>query len=427
MEGREKISIDEYEIGKQKNYDLLDFYMSLRNSNDEPEIKDYHHSLFYPILCYCIDIINKTKNLKDIKLKVGLDKDNKIYAAVGREMYDYFFLGKKGNLDNVEIEFNWGKKEFLLTSVNYIGIDDAKNKFKKLYVIKSEEFEMNEFLKKEKDELDLEEKNKLDEFIQNKKEVFITKFLKGYSHQESILKTFESKIKGNFTNLPNLIFKKSNKERRTIEEIDQIYLINLESEQSTIDGFNYFYFVKYSNGVKNDKKIFPNGTKFELVNENLYFLEIKYSINSLFSDYNKLKNTKISQDPNKSASKENKDKDKIEPNDKKPKSKNSHISLSYKRDQLTGLGNTFLTFKIFKDLILEILEKKEKECNLLYIVDSDFGENMIKTFENCLERDEIIINENKLSFNLYLIYTQPDLALNHFIKESWEKKMKLNY
>ena len=52
---------------------------------------------------------------------------------------------------------------------------------------------------------------------------------------------------------------------------------------------------------------------------------------------------------------------------------------------------------------------------------------MIKTFENCLERDEIIINENKLSFNLYLIYTQPDLALNHFIKESWEKKMKLNY
>ena len=106
MEGREKISIDEYEIGKQKNYDLLDFYMSLRNSNDEPEIKDYHHSLFYPILCYCIDIINKTKNLKDIKLKVGFDKDNKIYAAVGREMYDYFFLGKKGNLDNVEIEFN---------------------------------------------------------------------------------------------------------------------------------------------------------------------------------------------------------------------------------------------------------------------------------------------------------------------------------
>ena len=96
MEGREKISIDEYEIGKQKNYDLLDFYMSLRNSNDEPEIKDYHHSLFYPILCYCIDIINKTKNLKDIKLKVGFDKDNKIYAAVGREMYDYFFLGKKG-------------------------------------------------------------------------------------------------------------------------------------------------------------------------------------------------------------------------------------------------------------------------------------------------------------------------------------------
>jgi hypothetical protein len=32
--------------------------------------------------------------------------------------------------------------------------------------------------------------------------------LKGYSHQESILKTLEGKIKGYFINLPNLIFKK---------------------------------------------------------------------------------------------------------------------------------------------------------------------------------------------------------------------------
>ena len=324
-------------------------------------------------------------------------------------------MEKKRNLDNVEIEFNLGKKDFLLTSVDYIDKDDAKNSFKKIYEINPAEFEKNEFLKKKKEELELEEKKQLDEFIQNKKEVFITKFLKEYSHQESILKTFEGKIKGHFTNLPNLIFEKNNKEGRTIEEISQIYLINLESEQSTIDGFNYFYFVKYSNGNQIDKKIFPNGTKFELVNNNLYFLEIKYSINGLTLDYNKLKNTMISQCPNKRASKEAKDKDKIE----------SHISLYYKRDELTGLGNTFLTFKIFKDLIWEILEKKEKECNLLYIVDSDFEENMIKTFENCLERDKIIIKDCELSFNLYLIYTQPDLALKHFIKESWEKKNEI--
>ena len=47
---------------------------------------------------------------------------------------------------------------------------------------------------------------------------------------------------------------------------------------------------------------------------------------------------------------------------------------------------------------------------------------MIKTFEACLNRDKKIIKELKLSFNLYLIYTQPDLTLRHFIQESLEKK-----
>ena len=287
-------------------------------------------------------------------------------------------------------------------------------------------------MQKKNTELELEEKNKLNEFIQNKKEVFISKFLKGYSHQESILKTLEGKIKGYFINLPNLIFKKSNDDGKTIEEIDQIYLVNLESEKLTIDGFNYFYFAKYSDGQKIDSKIFPNGTNFELVNNNLYFLEIKNSINGLILDYDKLKNSKINRISNqsktisndkKSNDKNSKDK---KSKDKKSKSKNSQISIFYKRDELTGLGNAILTFKVFQELIREILEKKEKECNLLYIVDSDFEKNMINIFENCLERDKIIIEDHNLSFNLYLIYTQPDLALKHFIKESWEKKNLIN-
>lgn len=47
---------------------------------------------------------------------------------------------------------------------------------------------------------------------------------------------------------------------------------------------------------------------------------------------------------------------------------------------------------------------------------------MIKTFEACLNRDIKVIEELKLSFNLYLIYTQSELTLRYFIKESWEKK-----
>ena len=231
-------------------------------------------------------------------------------------------------------------------------------------------------MQKKKTELVLEEQNQLNEFIQNKKNFLISKFLKGYSHQESILKSFEGKIKGYLQNLPNLIFKKSNKEGKTIEEIDQIYLTKLENEKLTIDGFNYFYLVKYLDGKKIETKIFPNGNKLELVNNNLYFLEIKNSINGLILDYDRLKNIEISQHPNQrdsnkieeneNKSNDNKSKDKKikdknskdnMSNDKKSKSKNSYVSFPYKRDELTGLGNTILTFDIFNELIREILEK----------------------------------------------------------------------
>ena len=414
MSARKKISIDDYEIGKQRNYDLLDFYESLKNQNDEPEIKNYHHSLFYPILCYCVDVINKADNLN--KFKIGLDEYDRIYITVGREMYDYFFLEKAGNLDNVEIEFNSGKENFLLSSV-HINDKNNINNYKTFYEIKSEEFNNYEFLRKKKTELDELEENQLKEFIQIKKDTIITKFLKGYSHQESILKIFEGKIKGYILNLPNLIYKRCNKEGKTIEELDQIYLINLESPKLTIDGFNYFYFVKYLEGVKKEPKKFPNGKKFEIVDDNLYFLEIKQSIKGLFSEYKKLETIPITVRRKTIHNKET--------NSKSSGSQNSFISSHFKRDELTCLGNFFLSFDIFRGLVWNIIGK-EKECNLLYIVDSEFKEDMIKIFEKCLERDKIIIEELKLSFNLYLIYTQPDLALRHFIQESWEKKNKIS-
>ena len=84
MSQRKTISKTSYEIGLQRNSDLLDFYMSLRNSDDEPETKEYHHSLFYPILCYGVDAINNSDDLDKIKLKVGLDKEDRLYVTVGR-------------------------------------------------------------------------------------------------------------------------------------------------------------------------------------------------------------------------------------------------------------------------------------------------------------------------------------------------------
>ena len=390
MHKNQIIEIGQYEIGRQKSYDLLDFYQSLREPNNQLEAKEYHHSLFYPILTYCIDILNSKKEIDNLKFKVGLfGKDNKIYATVGREMYNLFFTEKKGSINKygVEIEFNQGKLYFDLKSIHK-NDDLTQKQFKKFYNIKDLE------------EL-IEDDNLLKKFIQNKKNHIISKFLKGYSHQESILKTFEGKIKGQYSNLPNLIFKASNNDGKTIEEIDQIYLLNLKNDKLIIDGFDYFYYVKFTNGDEKDEIIFPNGKKLELTNNNLYFLEIKNSIKGLIIDYKELNKTEINTN-----------------NDKK--SNSSFSSSKYKREELTGIGNTILTFNIFQDLIYTILETKNYESNLLYIVDSNFEENMIKIFQECVKRDKKVIKELGLSLNLYLIYTQPDLALKHFITESWE-------
>ncbi len=91
-----QISIDDYEIGKQSNFDLLSFYESLPDHLEEEddncddllldfESEEYHHSLFYPILKYCIDVLNNSKDLDKLKMNIGLyDNDNKIYVTVGR-------------------------------------------------------------------------------------------------------------------------------------------------------------------------------------------------------------------------------------------------------------------------------------------------------------------------------------------------------
>ena len=393
---RTNVSILDYEIGVQQNYDILDFISSLRKSDtedNEPEIKEYQHSLFYPILSYCIEIINSNKDPNKMKFKVGLfGNDDKIYATVGRVMYDYFFMGETFKEDEFEIEFSSEQKNFNLKSIHH-NCDQEKKDFMKFYNIGEELTTIKE----------IEELKKI---IQMKKRVIVSKFLKGYSHQESVLKAFEFKIRGQYINLPNLIFKKKNDSGKSIEEIDQIYSLNLNSQELTIDDFDYFYYAKYQKGKEIEKKLYLNGKKMILKNNNLYFIEIKQSISGLNSDLEKLKDVKISL--------------------KEKKSKKSFNSSNYKREELTALGNTLLTFTIFNDLIKDITNKKNALCNLLFIVDSDFKEDMINIFEKCLQREINIIRDLNLSFNLYLIYTQPDLALKNFIKENWEKNNKLD-
>ena len=105
----------------------------------------------------------------------------------------------------------------------------------------------------------------------------VTKFLKGYHHKERVLKSFEGKIKGETIYMPNLIFYRKNESGKILDELDQIYLINLKkNSKNKIHGFDMFYYKSYSNSKRNSEERFiQKGTPFEIINNNLYIIEIK--------------------------------------------------------------------------------------------------------------------------------------------------------
>ena len=401
---KDNISIEDYEIGKQFNFDLLSFYESLPEKLEEDDILDfvteeYHHSLFYPILKYCIDVLNNSKDLDKLKLNIGLyDNDNKIYVTVGRQMYDLFFTGNQGPINDHNIKFNYGKNNFGIKSIyksqSKEVIEDCKEYFD--IPLETPNNKIKEIIESKAKGLDMS----VLQLIENKKKNIISRFLKGYSHQEGVIKAFEGKIHGKPTCLPNLIFKRTNNNGKTVEEIDQVYYMKLDKEEDEIEGFDVFYYADYYQKQKKEE-IIHEGRKLKLENDSLYFIEIKKSMSGIKLNYEKLVKSK---------------KEIIE-------NKNSEFS-KYERQNLTGIGNTILTVNIFSKLINKIINKKK--INILYIVDDDFNIDMVQIFQKCLYRDEKVI-EDDFGFKIYLIYTQPDLFLENFINENYEKNNKIKF
>lgn len=403
----EKLNVEQFELGCLKNFDYLSFYNAIMNKNEKDEkseleddflLEDYHHSLFYPILKYCVDILNSydTKQTKELKYLIGIDYYERIYVSVGRQMYYLFFTGKKGHINNHDINFKEDRGNFDLKFVSKLN-KTKQETFKEYFEIpcKTDNCELKKSIEKKASDLDLS----FEQLIINKKKLIISRFLQGYSHQESILKSFESEIegKGTLNHMPNLIFKRRNDKGKTVEEMDQIYLFTTkeETEKVNIDGFDVFYRADYSQ-EKPDYEVKWKGESLELENNNLYFIEIKKSIAGLQESYKRLNNIPIN--TNKSSE-----------------------TSQYKRENLTDLGNTFLTANIFANLIKKLINK-DLTINILYIVDGDFIPEMVKIFVDSLLRDEVVLDK-KYVYKINLIYTQPDLALKHFIQEN-EKKNK---
>ena len=200
--------------------------------------------------------------------------------------------------------------------------------------------------------------------------------------------------------MPNLIFYRKNESGKILDELDQIYLINLKkNSKNKIHGFDMFYYKSYSNSKRNSEERFiQKGTPFEIMNNNLYFIEIKKSIINLKESYERKKTS----------------------NPKKIKVKKKTL---YKRDSLTEIGNTIIKVHTFANLIKKITKKKYK-LNILFIVDNEFDEEMTKIFALALKRDEIVLKKY-WDYNISLIYTQPDLALKHFIQKNYIKNEEI--
>ena len=392
------LCVEDYEIGNQKNFDFLEIYQLLLDKNEEEEedykfkneLKEYHHSLFYPILVYCINTLNSYDNEKLIKnkLNIGVDNKNRIYVSVNRMMYDLFFTEMEGSIDGQTINFNSGKNDFDLKPI-YDNNKKTANENYKIY-FEIDKYSANISAKEKIDKMSKELNLTIEQLIQNKKKNIVSRFLKGYSHQEGILKSFEAKIKGQFKYMPNLIFQKANFDGKTIEEIDQIYLLNLKEGKKQINDFDVFYYADYSKKPV-EYKVINDGMPLELESNNLYFIEIKKSSRGLNESYQKVKDIIL------------------EVNSKSKSSK-------FKRKDLTDLGNSILTVNNFAKLIREIT-KKEYILNLLYIADDDYNLDMVQIFNDCLKHDEKVI-EKQYTFKLKLIYTQPDLFMKNFIEEN---------
>ena len=394
-----KVSIDDYEIGDQKNFDLLSFYNALPDKTDEEEMfidfqmecEEYHHSLFYPILHYCINILNSCnqKQLEKIKGKIGFyGDDKKIYVTTNRQMYDLFFMEKEAIIDNQKINFNYGKDKFNLRSFSSnINKDNVEN-YKQYFDINKDN--TNTFCKEIIDEKAIEFNMDINQLIESKKKNIVSRFLKGYSHQEGVLKSFEAEIEGQFTHMPNLLFKRKNVKGSTTEELDQIYLTKMEEKKKIIEGFDFFYYYESNNDKEdnNNDNIKIKGKPLELEDDNLYFIEIKKSLEGLRKSYKTIEkdkeetNTIISMNAdNTNISKTNINIINIINNINTTNEANiintnpmNETNTTLKRENLTDIGNAILTSNIFAQLINSIILKKEKiTINLLYIVDDEFN------------------------------------------------------
>ena len=171
--------------------------------------------------------------------------------------------------------------------------------------------------------------------------------------------------------MPNLLFKRRNVKGSTTEELDQIYLIKMEEKKKIIEGFDYFYYYESNNDKEdnNNDNIKIKGKPLELEDDNLYFMEIKKSLEGLRKSYKTIEKDKEATNTIISMNTDNTNMANTiiintinttnEADSINIKPMNA-INMILKEDNLTDIGNVILTSNIFAKLINSIILKKKK-------------------------------------------------------------------
>ena len=221
------------------------------------------HSLFSPVLSFCINYLNSHKN-EDNK-KIGFFYDKKmdlkfIYICLDKTIYDLFFLKRKKNLNGFDIDFS--------------GEEDNEN-----YIIFQSEGEKNLFTQSEI-EVEINEQS----FYQLRKKEIISKFRRGYSIQEEIIENFFLNNEKFMNELPNLLlFHQYNNKNKYFCEFDRILFIEKKIDINKI----FKYYLKFEITYEDVKEeTFFEGKIINLEKNSVNFIEIKSSAVSILYELN---------------------------------------------------------------------------------------------------------------------------------------------
>ena len=357
------------------------------------------HSLFTPLLSFIIEYLNQNKENKNKKQFIGKSKVldiEVIYSLLNKEIYNLFFKKEKGKIFEGNEEINY---ELESEDENYY-ISSIKEKTITKKVLKDSLEEMIG------EKVNLSEQQTLEKLFDLKRKEIISTFRLGYSLQERIINFLHSKSGNELIELPNIIFYKSNKEKKIFNEMDRIITVKKDIQ---IKEFLVYLKAKFSPKTQSNIQIYemdkPQILSFE--KDSCNYIEVKNSINSFIEKEEKSNDEKpiIIKSPSNNSS--------------------HHSSQNYFPKKKKNKNKIYQSLKAFKNL-LENIKLNFNVHNLIIIIDSYFPKNFVKIAREYIEKwkDEEIYFE----FNVYFVHFEINIEyiyqINEFEKFNIDLKKK---